>query len=348
VRTIDFNYSLPEEFIAQTPIEPRDHSRLLVLDRHRNTVSHQHFYELPGLLEKGDLLVMNDSRVIPARLMGRRVDSAGSVEVLLLRRTAPNMWQCLGKPGKKLFPGERIIFGDKLEADIVGMGDNGLRLIKLSDESLIEIVGNIPLPPYIRTPLNESARYQTVYAGQGDGTVDKNGSVASPTAGLHFTDELMARLAAINVEKAFVTLHIGLDTFRPVRVDDPSAHQIHEEFWELTDVAARAINRAHAEGRRIVAVGTTSVRVIEQAALIAEAKGSEQICASTGWANLFILPGHHFRMVNAMITNFHLPRTTLLMMVSAFVGRERLLEVYQEAILNGYRFYTFGDSMLIT
>ena len=344
MRTDDFDYPLPRELIAQTPVEPRDHSRLLVVDRARDTLAHRRFYELPDLLRSGDLLVLNDSRVIPARLYGRRADTGGRVELLLLRREMPGVWQCLGKPSRRLRPGMTLHFPEGLEARVLEVGEDGLRRVELNDESLVERVGQVPLPPYIHTSLEDTARYQTVYAGVGK---DKKGSVAVPTAGLHFTHELMQRLEASGLELAFVTLHVGLDTFRPVQEEDPQEHKLHTESWELPPATAEAVNRARREGRRIVAVGTTSVRVLEQAAPLAERHGHEGIQAGAGWADLFILPGHRFRIVDALVTNFHLPRSTLLMLVSAFAGRERVLAAYREAVGERYRFYSFGDAMLI-
>ena len=341
MRTSDFDYPLPRELIAQTPMEPRDRSRLLVLDRGRGTLAHHRFNELPSLLRNGDLLVFNDSRVIPARLYGHRADTGGRVELLLLRRDVPGVWQCLGRPARRLRPGIRIAFDEGLEARVLEAGESGLRRVELSDETLVERVGQVPLPPYIHTPLEDPERYQTVYAGQ------HRGSVAAPTAGLHFTHELMRRLEAGGVQLAFVTLHVGLDTFRPVEEADPREHKLHTEFWEMPPQAADAINRARRESRRIVAVGTTTVRVLEQAALLGQAQGCDGVQPGGGWADLFILPGHHFRLVDAMVTNFHLPRSTLLMLVSAFAGRECVLDAYQDAVQERYRFYSFGDAMLV-
>ncbi len=344
MRTADFDYSLPRELIAQTPGEPRDHSRLLLMDRTRDVLAHHLFHELPSLLRSGDLLVLNDSRVIPARLYGRRADTGGRVELLLLRRESPGVWQCLGKPSRGLLPGTRLTFDQGLEARVIDVYDDSLRLVELNDEALVERVGHMPLPPYIHTSLVDSERYQTVYAGR---TEDKKGSVAAPTAGLHFTQELMERLKAAGVEMAFVTLHVGLDTFRPVEEEDPREHKLHTEFWQVAPDAAVAINLARQEGRRIVAVGTTSVRVLEQAVLLAEQQGHDGIRAGAGWADLFILPGHRFRLVDALLTNFHLPKSTLLMLVSAFASRDRVLAAYQEAVRQLYRFYSFGDAMLV-
>ncbi|MBI4200883.1 MAG: tRNA preQ1(34) S-adenosylmethionine ribosyltransferase-isomerase QueA [Chloroflexi bacterium] len=341
MHTSDFDYPLPKELIAQTPLEPRDSSRLLVLDRATGGTGHHRFYQLPDLLRQGDLLVLNDTRVIPARLHGRRADTGGKVEMLLLRRDAPGVWQCLGRPGRGLRPGIRIAFAEGLVARVLAAGEMGLRTVELSDETLVERVGEVPLPPYIREPLRDPERYQTVYAGP------RSGSVAAPTAGLHFTHELMERIRARDMEMAFVTLHVGLDTFRPVEEPDPREHKLHTEYWELSPVAAEAISRAKSEGRRIVAVGTTTVRVLEQAALLAEQQGHKGIQAGAGWADLFILPGHRFRLVDAILTNFHLPRSALLMLVCAFAGRERVLAAYQEAVQERYRFYSFGDAMLV-
>ena len=352
MRTADFDYTLPRDLIAQRPTEPRDHSRLLVLDKASGATSHRRFYELPEYLKAGDLLVFNDSRVIPARLRGLRADTGGRAELLLLRRQSPRRWWCLARPARRLQPGQRLLFPGGLEAQVLKAGERGLRLVELSDEALAESVGELALPPYVHQPLADPERYQTVYARV-------NGSIAAPTAGLHFTPELLQRIEAMGVEFAFVTLHVGLDTFRPVEADDPREHKLQTEYWEVSDETAEAIAGARAEGRRIVAVGTTTVRVLEQAALLAEAvpeltsahpelvEGSPALRPGSGWADLFILPGHRFRVVDAMITNFHLPRSTLFMLVCAFAGRERVLAAYREAIQEGYRFYSFGDGMMI-
>ncbi len=344
MRTSDFDYVLPPERIAQTPVEPRDHSLLMRLDRATGDLSHHRFYDLPSLLRPGDLLVFNDSRVIPARLYGRRASTGGQVELLLLRRERPNYWQCLGRPGRRLHSGEVIAFDGGLSANVVERGEGGLLWAELNDESLVERVGQTPLPPYIHAALADKERYQTVYARR-----EKSGSVAAPTAGLHFTPELLERLRTSGMELAYVTLHVGLDTFRPVEEEDPREHKLHTEFWELPQATADAINRAVSEGRRIVAVGTTSVRTLEQSRRVGMAEGVDEgkVRAGAGWADLFILPGHRFRLVGAMVTNFHLPRSSLLMLVSAFAGRERILSAYQSAIQAGYRFYSFGDAMLI-
>ena len=340
MRTADFDYALPGKLIAQRPIEPRDHSRLLVLDRAGGEIRHQRFDELSQHLKSGDLLVFNDSRVMPARLRGRRAATGGLVELLLLRRQAPRHWWCLARPARSLRPSVELLFAAGLQATVIETGERGLRLVELNDESLVERVGEIALPPYIHEPLGDPERYQTVYARV-------QGSVAAPTAGLHFTPHLLERLREMGVEAAFVTLHVGLDTFRPVESEDPRKHLLHTEYFDLSEETAEAVNRARAEGRRIIAVGTTAVRVLEQAALLSEAAAHPELRPGSGWADLFILPGHKFRLVDAMVTNFHLPRSTLLMLVSAFAGRSRILHVYQEAVQQGYRFYSFGDGMVI-
>ena len=340
MRISQFEYSLPQELIAQTPLEPRDHSRLMVLDRSREAIEHRNFYDLPLLLEPGDLLVFNDSRVMPARLIGRIAGNGKEAELLLLRREKSGLWQCLARPGRRLRSGTHLIFQAELEAWIIESMESGLRLVEFNDESLIEKAGQTPLPPYIHETLQDPERYQTVYA-------KCLGSAAAPTAGLHFTERLMQDLQAKGVQMAFLTLHVGLDTFRPVDEEDPRKHKLHTEYWEVSPQAAESINCARQEGRRVVAVGTTSVRVLEQTALLMEEQERDAILPGSDWADLFILPGHRFRAVNAMITNFHLPRSTLLMLVSAFAGGDRVLAAYREAIKQMYRFYSFGDAMLI-
>ncbi|MBI4199272.1 MAG: tRNA preQ1(34) S-adenosylmethionine ribosyltransferase-isomerase QueA [Chloroflexi bacterium] len=341
MRTSDFDYPLPRELIAQTPVEPRDHSRLLVLDRQRDALDHRHFYDLPDLLRPGDLLVCNDTRVMPARLYGRRADTGGRVELLLVRRQGTRLWSCLARPAKRLRPGARLVFAQGLEATVREADADGFRLVELNGETLLHQVGQVPLPPYIHTPLQDPERYQTVYAGA------DQGSVAAPTAGLHFTPALLDRVNAMGIRVAFVTLHVGPDTFRPVKAEDPLEHKLSTEHWELPAETAELVNRARGEGRRIVAVGTTTVRTLEQAALLSEAQGAGDLQSGSGWADLFILPGYRFRVVDTLITNFHLPRTTLLMLVCAFAGRERILAAYQEAARLGYRFYSFGDGMVV-
>jgi len=338
MKTTDFDYFLPTGLIAQTPIEPRDHSRLMVLNRRGGSVEHRRFFEITDYLRDGDVLVFNDSRVIPARLKGRRVGSGGRVEILLLRRTERNIWEALVKPARRLNIGAEVeINGMGILSEIIGEGDGGIRTIKFSDESLLSAVGEVPLPPYIHTPLENPERYQTIYARV-------VGSVAAPTAGLHFTPELLAKIEQRGIRCLFITLHVGLDTFRPVAEDDPRQHTIYKEYGVIDKEAADELLRAKREGRRIICVGTTSVRLLEQAAQVSR---SGDLQPFQGWADLFILPGHRFRMVDAMVTNFHLPKSTLLMLVTAFGGSELIGKAYQEAIAQKYRFYSFGDAMLV-
>ena len=344
MQTSDFDYHLPPHLIAQTPVEPRDSSRLLVLHRESGLMEHRRFPDLIEYLEEGDVLVLNDSRVFPARLRGTREDTGGKVEILLLSRLQPGVWRAIGRPGRRLKPGSRFtidgVTQDGLRLEVLEAAGDGVRTVRLSSEEGIERAGVIALPPYIHIPLEDPERYQTVYSSV-------PGSVAAPTAGLHFTPQLLQDLAAKGVRLAHVTLHVGLDTFSPVRSEDPRDHTLHGEYFDLDEDAASEINAARSEGRRVFAVGTTSVRLMEQAALYSEGRGSLDLLPTSGWADLYILPGHRFRIVDAMITNFHLPRTTLLMMVSAFAGRERIIEAYKEAIASEYRFYSFGDGMLI-
>ena len=342
MRTADFDYTLPPELIAQTPVEPRDRSRLLVLDRSTGAVTHRdRFADIVDYLRQGDLLVLNDTRVLPARLRGVTTPQGADVELLLLRRLAPGLWRCMGRPGRRLRPGARLRFeggGQVLEATVLEIDAEGYRVVRLDGEEKLDTAGEAPLPPYIHTPLADPERYQTVYARA-------PGSAAAPTAGLHFTPSLLERLAAQGVESAYVTLHIGPGTFRPVRTDDPREHVLDSEFFELGPEAAAAINRAKAEGRRVVCVGTTAVRLLETVA--ARLPRGASLSPSTGWADLLVLPGHDFRVPDALVTNFHLPRSTLLMLVSAFAGREPVLRAYREAVDRGYRFASFGDCMLI-
>jgi S-adenosylmethionine:tRNA ribosyltransferase-isomerase len=338
MKTSDFDYELPPERIAQIAAEPRDHSRLMVLSRKDGNIEHRHFYEVGDYLRSGDTLVCNDSRVIPARLLGRKVDGGASVELLLLRRLERGIWETLAKPGRRLRAGTRLELGKGpiIEAQIIEKKETGTVIVSLPDEEALEKAGAVPLPPYIHTPLTNPERYQTVYA-------QEKGSVAAPTAGLHFTPELMNSLQAKGVRFAFVTLHLSIDSFRPVQVEDPAEHVIHKEYGELTPEVARELNQAKAEGRRIICVGTSSVRMLEHAA-----RGNENgVEPFAGWVDLFIRPGHRFKMVDTMITNFHLPCSTLLMLVSAFAGRDLVLRAYNEAMGLGYRFYSFGDAMLI-
>ena len=348
MKTDDFDYTLPQELIAQTPIEPRDASRLLVLDRATGAVTHrERFTGITDYLHPGDLLVFNDSRVIPARVYGHFAKTGGKLEVLLLNRVSPGVWQCLGQPGRRMRVGTEMVLegnGTSVGAKVLSMDADGLRTVEVDDEDALTKVGTVPLPPYIHETLDDPERYQTVYSRE-------LGSAAAPTAGLHFTPELIERLRGMGVETAFVTLHVGLDTFRPVETSDPTEHVIHTERWEISQSAADAVNKAKAEGRRVVTVGTTSVRVLETAAKASadsDSKDSDDtIQAGTGYTGLFILPGYTFRAVDAMITNFHLPRSTLLMLVSAFASRSAVLNAYQEAVKERYRFFSFGDGMFI-
>ena len=342
MRTKDFDYDLPPELIAQKPIEPRDASRLLVVDRQSGSLEHRTFTGLPGFLRPGDVMVFNDSRVIPARLSGTKTSTGGVVEILLLRRIGPNVWETLVKPGRRVKTGTALELADGkkkiiITAEIIEEGENGIRIISFSDESLLSNIGSVALPPYIHETLHNQNRYQTVYA-------DQKGSVAAPTAGLHFTPELLKKIEQQGVIKLFVTLHVGLDTFRPVQEDDPKEHRIHKEFGFMSAEVAAAINLAKKEGRRIICVGTTSVRLVEAVAKVNDANALKPF---EGWVDLFILPGYRFKVVDTMVTNFHLPKSTLLMLVSAFAGKELVDKAYRAAITEKYRFYSFGDAMLI-
>lgn len=345
MKTHDFNYHLPPELIAQTPVEPRDHSRLLVLNRQDQSITHRHFFEITEFLRKGDVMIFNDSRVLPARLKGKRMATGGKAEILLLRRQREGEWQAMVKPARRLLPGERIEItpykpvasGKKIVAEILEMLGSGLRTVHISDESLLVTAGEMPLPPYIHTPLKDQERYQTVYS-------KKIGSAAAPTAGLHFTPELLQKIGAMGVHCLYTTLHVGLDTFRPVTEEDPRDHIIHKEYGVIPPDAAGEIARAKKEGRRVICVGTTSVRLVEQAALDSP---PGEILPYNDWVSLFILPGFKFRVTDTLITNFHLPRSSLLMLVTAFAGKEAIIKAYREAIEQKYRFYSFGDAMLI-
>ena len=351
MRTDDFDYALPAELIAQTPAEPRDSSRLLVVNRTTGELEHRHFHDIGDYLRAGDVLVLNDSRVVPARLKGRRADTGGNVEALLLRRSGePDAWEALVKPANRLRVGAHILFDDQRDdssvpAVITAALPEGTRVIAFPQGSSPEQMGAVPLPPYITAPLPDPERYQTVYA-------EEEGSAAAPTAGLHFTQRLLDELTAKGIDQVRLTLHVGLDTFRPVRHDDPREHGIHQEFYRMSVDAASRLTRAALEGRRIVCVGTTSVRSIEDAVRRsgwrADVPRTEQppVQPYEGMTGLYILPGHDFLAVDALITNFHLPRTTLLMLVSAFAGRERVLAAYEEAVRLRYRFYSFGDALL--
>lgn len=336
MRTGDFDYYLPPELIAQTPIEPRDSARLMVINRNTGLLEHHHFFDLPDFLQDGDLMVFNDSRVIPARLAGKKAKTGGGVEILLLQRISPQVWEALVKPARRVKKGMKLELGVGaiVSAEVVEEGEAGLRTLKFSEEAQLPALGEIALPPYIHTPLQNPERYQTIYA-------EKNGSVAAPTAGLHFTPELLKKIQDNGVRCMFVTLHVGLDTFRPVQEEDPHKHHIHREYGVITEEVAGEISRAKSRGRRVICVGTTSVRLLEAAA------ESGDVLPFDGWVDLFILPGYKFKVVDTMVTNFHLPRSTLLMLVSAFAGKELIERAYLEAIAQRYRFYSFGDATLI-
>ncbi|UCG55522.1 MAG: tRNA preQ1(34) S-adenosylmethionine ribosyltransferase-isomerase QueA [Dehalococcoidia bacterium] len=344
MKTSDFDYYLPLESIAQHPLEHRDRSRLMLVRRNDGSMKHSILSNIADHLIEGDVLVFNDSRVIPARFYGRKVDTGGKVEILLVRHSANGVWEALVKPSRRVNIGDRInITSDSaldkksgVLAKVEGLAPNGIKLLSFYDETALFNLGSVPLPPYIRAPLSEPERYQTVYA-------NKAGSVAAPTAGLHFTKELLGRLGSKGIECLFITLHIGLDTFRPVNEADPHQHTIYREYGIIGEEAAEGLSIARQEGRRIICVGTTPVRLLEHTVKFSDGT----IKPFSGWVDLFILPGHHFRMVDGMITNFHLPRSTLLMLVSAFGGRELIMKAYSKAILRGYRFYSFGDAMLI-
>ncbi len=338
MKTSEFDYDLPPECIAQTAVEPRDRSRLMVVSRRDGSLEHRYFYEIGDYLKTGDVVVCNDSRVIPARLLGHKLDGGARIELLLLRRLEKGVWETLARPARRLKAGTTVELGSnpKIEARVMDKTGRGTVIVSLPSEEGLEKSGFVPLPPYIHHHLDNPERYQTVYARE-------KGSVAAPTAGLHFTDELMQRLREKGIKFVFVTAHLSLDSFRPVQAEDPAEHVIHKEYGTVTPGAAGEINRARAEGRRVICVGTSTVRVLEHASR----DEMEGVTPFSGWMDLFILPGHSFKMVDALITNFHLPRSTLLMLVSAFAGRELVLRAYVEAMRLGYRFYSFGDAMLI-
>ena len=335
----DFNFYLPEELIAQTPLERRDGSRLLHLDRNSGEMLHEHFYDIKKHLRSGDCLVLNDSRVMPARLYGSRSTGA-AVEVVLLRELGGGRWECLTRPGKKTRPGAEITFGDgELKATVTDVIEDGNRIIRFEYEGIfleiLDRLGKMPLPPYIKAELSDKERYQTVYSRE-------IGSAAAPTAGLHFTRELLAEIEAMGVKICFVTLHVGLGTFRPVKEDDILDHEMHSEFCVIPKETADAINETKASGGRVIAVGTTSCRTLESFA------GEDGFMeAKSGWTKIFIYPGYKFKCIDALITNFHLPESTLIMLVSALAGRENVLNAYDMAVKERYRFFSFGDAMMI-
>ena len=340
MKTSDFYYDLPKELIAQDPLEDRSASRLLHLSLTDGSIEHRHFMDITEYLRAGDCLVINDTKVIPARLYGHREETGGAVEIVLLKRETADIWECLVKPGKKARTGSRIVFGDgSLSGEIIEVKDDGNRLIRFEYEGIFEEIldrlGEMPLPPYITHKLKDKTRYQTVYARA-------EGSAAAPTAGLHFTKELLEQVQSMGVSIAHVTLHVGLGTFRPVKVEDVETHQMHSEYYIVEEDQAEIINKARQNGGRIIAVGTTSCRTLESAS-------SEEgiLIPKSGWTDIFIYPGYHFKMIDGLITNFHLPESTLMMLVSAFVGKENIFRAYEEAIRLRYRFFSFGDAMIM-
>ena len=341
MKTSDFYYDLPQELIAQTPMEKRDGSRLMTLDRRTGETGHRHFYDLPSLLRPGDCLIMNDSRVLPARLLGRRLPGGGACEVLLLTDKGENVWECLVRPGRKLRAGARMTFGDgSLTAEVAEELADGNRLVRFAYEGIflevLERLGKMPLPPYIKEELQDQERYQTVYS-------KVLGSAAAPTAGLHFTPELLRELESKGVNLGYVTLHVGLGTFRPVKEEAIEDHDMHSEFCTVPPETAELINRTKAAGGRVICVGTTSCRTLESWA------GEDgHMEARSGWTNIYLYPGSRFKVMDGLVTNFHLPESTLILLVSAFAGREAVLAAYREAVKERYRFFSFGDAMFIS
>ena len=339
MKTSDFYYDLPPELIAQTPLERRDSSRLMTLDKTTGEIGHHHFYDLPGFLRPGDCLVLNNSRVLPARLLGHRA-TGGAAEVLLLTDRGDDLWECLVRPGKKLRKGAKIIFGDgQLTAEVTEVLEDGNRLVRFDYEGIfleiLERLGRMPLPPYIKEELQDQERYQTVYS-------KVSGSAAAPTAGLHFTPELLKQIEDMGVKLAYVTLHVGLGTFRPVKVDDVEHHDMHSEYCIIPPETAQIINETKQNGGRVICVGTTSCRTVES-----YANEDGTVRADGGWTKIFIYPGYRFRVLDGLVTNFHLPESTLIMLVSALAGKEHVLHAYEEAVKEKYRFFSFGDAMLI-
>lgn len=340
MKTSDFYYDLPEELIAQTPLEQRDTSRLMTLDRETGEVEHHHFYDLLDYLNPGDCLILNNSRVLPARLLGQRLPGGGACEVLLLIDRGDKTWECLVRPGRKMRTGAKLSFGNgELTAEVVGEVEGGNRLVRFNYEGIflevLEQLGKMPLPPYIKAELQDRERYQTVYS-------KVVGSAAAPTAGLHFTPELLEKIAAKGVGIGYVTLHVGLGTFRPVKEDEITEHEMHSEYCMIPQETADLINRTKANGGRVICVGTTSCRTLES---WSNEDGTME--AKAGWTNIYIYPGYRFKIMDALVTNFHLPESTLIMLVSAFAGRENVLGAYEEAVKERYRFFSFGDAMFL-
>lgn len=340
MKTSDFDFYLPEELIAQHPLEKRDYSKLMVLDKETGKIEHKHFYNVIEYLNQGDTLVLNNTRVMPARLIGEKAESGGKIEFLLLKRIEGDKWECLAKPGKRAKIGTEFVFGKgKLKCKVVDIVEEGNRIIEFSYDGIFEQVldelGEMPLPPYITERLDDRERYQTVYSKE-------QGSAAAPTAGLHFTKELLEEVKKKGVNIAYVTLHVGLGTFRPVKVDDVNEHVMHSEFYNLEEEDAKIINDTKKRGNKIISVGTTSTRTLET---IGDENGF--VKAQNGWTNIFIYPGYEFKVVDKLITNFHLPESTLIMLVSALSGKEKVMNAYNEAVKERYRFFSFGDSMII-
>ncbi len=337
----DFYYNLPESYIAQTPVEPRDHSRLMQIDRADGNITHRHFYNLCDILKKGDLLVVNDSRVLPARLYGEKEGTGSFIEFLLLEQKGDKLWEIICRPGKKAKPGARFSFGGgRLTAEVVEVKDDGNRIVQFECEgnfyTALEDVGQMPLPPYITEKLEDKERYQTVYSRE-------IGSAAAPTAGLHFTKEMMQKLEDMGVDIAYVTLHVGLGTFRPVKEDDVLNHKMHSEHYSLPEDTAEKIRQTKANGGRVIAVGTTSCRTLESVATF----NNGEIKADEGYTDIFIYPGYEFKVLDGLVTNFHLPESTLIMLVSAFLGYKETMHAYEVAVEEKYRFFSFGDAMCI-
>ena len=342
MNTKDFDFDLPEELIAQTPLEVRDASRLLILDRKKRTLTDSHFDSILDQLQPGDALVMNNTRVLPARLYGQKPDTHGHVELLLLKNTQGDQWEVLAKPAKRLRVGAKVEFGDgRLLATVVEELEHGGRIVEFSYDGIflevLESLGEMPLPPYIHEKLEDRERYQTVYAKE-------NGSAAAPTAGLHFTEDLLQKIEDKGVHLVYLTLHVGLGTFRPVSVDNLDEHEMHSEYYQFSQEAADTLNQVKAKGGRVVAVGTTSIRTLETIGN----KFDGHLKADAGWTNIFIKPGYEFKVVDAFSTNFHLPKSTLVMLVAAFAGREFVLEAYRHAVEERYRFFSFGDAMFLS
>lgn len=340
MKTSDFYYDLPEELIAQTPVEPRDSSRMMVYNRKTKEVLHKHFYDVIDFLNEGDALIVNDSRVLPARIYGTKIPTGANVEFLLLKQVKDKVWETLVKPGKKARTGDSFTFGDGImTGKVIDVLEDGNRIVEFKCDSnfyeTLDKIGQMPLPPYIHEKLKDKERYQTVYSHE-------LGSAAAPTAGLHFTDELLEKIKAKGIKIGYVTLHVGLGTFRPVKVDDVTTHKMHSEHYEVPEETAKLIEETKKNGKRVIAVGTTSCRTLESVA-----KEHDKVVPCEGWTDIFIYPGFEFKVLDGLITNFHLPESTLIMLVSAFAGYDEVMSIYKEAVKEKYRFFSFGDSMFI-